>query len=173
MVDKKGLLIYIVHTMNHKTPSEVDPPPDYRVRQLQGLINEVQRCCEDRRGFEAQRLGVPYTELKCLMLFRNERYLTAKGIAHRLDVAKSRATTLVNSMCEKNLIDRTDDPKDARVKLLSLTPRGRKVADSAHAFSLELHGRILMQMEPEEQRRVLSGLELLRSAMESIRKREG
>ena len=72
----------------------------YQTSRLQDLINEIVQCCEDKRLYESQRFGVPYAELKCLMLFDGERYLTVKGIAQKLDVAKSRVTKLINQSFE-------------------------------------------------------------------------
>jgi DNA-binding MarR family transcriptional regulator len=144
-----------------------------QMNRFQWLINEVQRCCEDKRLYESHRLGIPYAEIKCLMLFENERYLTVKGIAERLDVAKSRVTKLVNSVFDKGLIDRTDDPNDARIKLLRLTPEGKKVVASIKEFQQDLLGKILSRLDSEERGKVITGLELLRSAMEMVKESLG
>ncbi len=107
------------------------------------------------------------------MLFENERYLTVKGIAERLDVAKSRVTKLVNSVFDKGLIDRTDDPNDARIKLLRLTTEGKKVVASIKEFQQDLLGKILNRLDSEDRGKVITGLELLRSAMEMVKESLG
>ena len=135
--------------MYKKEPQKPAEPFVHQVRHLQELINEVQRCCEDKRFYESRKFGIPFTELKTLLLFGDERYLTVKGIAQRLDVAKSRVTILVNSMLDKGLIDRTDDPRDARIKLLSLTAEGRRIVSMLDAFHREIHSEILRQLEPD------------------------
>jgi DNA-binding MarR family transcriptional regulator len=141
------------------------------MNRLQELINEVQRCCEDKRLYESRKFGIPYSEIKILMLFRSDKYLTVKSVADRLDVAKSRITRLVNSMHEKGLIDRRDDPGDARVKLLSITDKGEKIASRVQTFQSEIQAEILGRLEPDERFKVLSGLELLRSAMQEVKER--
>ncbi len=141
----------------------------YQTHRLQGLINETLKCCEDRRFYESQKLGLPYSELKCLMLFQGERYLTVKGIAQGLDVAKSRVTKIIDNLISKGLVERMEDPKDARVRLISLTPEGRRKSAQIEAFHTEIHRKILLQLSPEERKRVLSHLELLRSAMEAVK----
>jgi DNA-binding MarR family transcriptional regulator len=103
------------------------------------------------------------------MLFQGERYLTVKGIAQKMDVAKSRVTKIIEGLIRKELVQRTDDPKDGRVKLLSLTPKGQKKSEEIGAFLRDVHQKVLLQMEPGERKAVLSSLELLRSCMEIVR----
>ena len=157
--------------MNKKDQIQSENVLPCQMKRLQELINEVQRCCEDKRLYEAAKFGIPYAEIKILTLFGSERYLTAMGIAERLDVAKSRVTKLVNSMFDKGLIERTDDPKDARVKLLNLTVEGKKKASEIEEFQGEIQARILGTLEPEDRSRVIAGLELLRSAMREVKER--
>ncbi len=157
--------------MNKKDQAYSNDIVPQQMKRLQELINEVQRCCEDKRLYEARTFGIPYAEIKLLALFGSERYLTAMGIAERLDVAKSRVTKLVNSIFDKGLVQRTDDPKDARVKLLSLTVEGKKKAAEIEQFQGEIQARILGALEPEDRSRVIAGLELLRSAMREVKER--
>ena len=141
----------------------------YQTLRLQVLISEMLRCCEDRKLYESQKIGLPYAEVKCLMLFEGERYLTVKGIAQKLDVAKSRVTKITNGLIEKGLADRIDDPNDARVKLISLTPVGEKKSTEINAFHRNIHQEILMQLSMEERKQVLTHMELLRSSMEAVK----
>jgi len=141
----------------------------YQAQRLQDLIAEMLRCCEDRKIYESSRFGLPYSELKVLMLFDGERYLTVKGIAQKLEVAKSRVTKLINGLSKKGLVEQIEDPKDARVKLISLTPKGLGKSKEIGALQQALHRKILLQMDPEERKNMLSCLELLRSAMEAVK----
>jgi len=141
----------------------------YQISRLQGLINEIVHCCEDKRLYESQRFGLPYAELRCLMLFEGERYLTVKGIAQRLEVAKSRVTKLINGLKEKGLVETIEDPRDARIKLINLTPAGRARSEQIADFHREIHAKILKNIGADERLNTLSYLELLRSAMEAAK----
>ena len=142
---------------------------EYQTLKLQDLITEMVQCCEDRKLYESQKFGLPYSELKVLILFNGERYLTVKGIAQRLDVAKSRVTKLTDGLLKRKLVERINDPKDARIKLISLTQTGQKKSEEIDAFHREIHGKILLQMGADERKILLSNLELLRSAMEAVK----
>jgi DNA-binding MarR family transcriptional regulator len=143
----------------------------YQAQRLRDLIAEMLKCCEDRKLYESGRFGVPYAELKVLMLFDGERYLTVKGIAKKLEVAKSRVTRLIDGLRTRGLVEQIYDPKDARIKLISLTPEGQRKSKEIGAFQYELYRTILLQMDPEQRKNMLSYLELLRSAMEAVKEK--
>ena len=144
-------------------------PLGYQTLRLQNLINEIVQCCESRKLYESQKFGTPYAELKCLRLFNGERYLTVKGIAQNLDVAKSRVTKLVNGLVKKGLVEAMDDPKDARIRLINLTPNGQRISEELEAFHQNIHRKILSQLGSDERKNMLFYLELLRSAMEAVK----
>ncbi len=98
---------------------------EYQTDRIQNLIAEMVECCEDRKLYESRKFGLPYSELKSLMLFNGERYLTAKVMAQKLDLAKSRITKLTKGLLTKGLIDQIDDPSDARIKLSEAFPQGQ------------------------------------------------
>jgi DNA-binding MarR family transcriptional regulator len=158
----------MVNTMNKKTSqndSRVPPASAHQLHRFHELIEDVRGCCEDKQVIEAEEFGVPSAEIRCLLLFGSERYLTVKGIAERMEVAKSRVTKIVNSMNKKGLIKITPDPADGRVKLLRLTREGRELEERVHVFQERMQAVILGKLDPADRRRVISGLELLRSAM--------
>ncbi|HDM10329.1 MAG: MarR family transcriptional regulator [Deltaproteobacteria bacterium] len=141
----------------------------YQITKLQDLINQMVGCCEDKRLYQSRRFDLPYAELRCLMLFRTERYLTVKGIAQRLDVAKSRVTKLISGLVRKGLVESIEDPKDARVKLISLTRKGKEKCKEIEVFQLEIHEKILSQFDPEERGHIMRALENLTMAMETVK----
>jgi DNA-binding MarR family transcriptional regulator len=144
---------------------------DYQTGRLQDLIGQIIDCCEDRRLYESQKFAVPYAELRCLLLFDGERYLTVKGISQKMDVAKSRVTKIIDSLIQKGLVERFEDPRDSRIKLISLTNQGHALAEQARAFHQEIHRNLLLHLGEEERKGILSQLEKLRSAMEAVKER--
>ncbi len=159
----------IVNTMNISRSKTADPPLAFQTERLHTLLDEINQCCQDRVLFESQKFDLPQAELKCMMLFPGERYLTAKGIARKMDVARSRVTLLIDGLLRKDLVQRIDDPKDGRVKLISLTAEGRRKTREIEGFFREAHERILLQMTPSERKTVLSSLEFLRASMEIVK----
>ena len=155
--------------MNNQGPESADVLLSYQTQRLQDLIEEILHCCKERTSHLSKKFDIPEAELRCLMLFGEERYLTAKGISQKLDVAKSRVTKIINGLLHKNLVESIDDPKDARIKLIGLTPQGQRKSKELSAIMTDLHQRLLLEFEPEQRKMVISCLEVLRSSMEAVK----
>jgi DNA-binding MarR family transcriptional regulator len=119
--------------------------------------------------YQSERFNLPDAELRCLVLFGEERYLTAKGIAYKMNLVKSRVSRIAEGLLRKKLIQRFKDPEDSRVSLLSLTPNGQKKLDEINSFMEDIHSRVLQQMVPDQRKAVLTNLEILKASMESVK----
>jgi len=118
--------------------------------------------------YQSERFGLPDAEIRCLLLFGEERYLTAKGIAHQLNVVKSRVTKIVDGLIRKSLLKKVPDPGDSRVVLLCLTPDGQAKLKEITRFMLDLHAQVLELIHPDQRSTLLSNLEMLRLSMETV-----
>ena len=142
---------------------------EYQANKLQELISELHNCCKERYTSEAKAFNMPQAELRCLMLFEGHKYLTGIQIAGLLEVAKSRATVIIENLDKKGLVQRSQDPNDARVKLISLTPAGQKKVRKIEEFMFTLHQQLLGQIDPAQRNGVITALETLRSSMEAVK----
>ncbi len=142
---------------------------EYQANKLQELIGELHNCCKERYATEAKAFKVPQAELRCLMLFEGHKYLTGIQISGLLDVAKSRATVIIENLVKKGLVQRSQDPNDARVKLISLTPVGQRKVREIEEFMFTLHQQLLDHIDPIQRTGVISALETLRSSMEAVK----
>ena len=143
----------------------------YQAERLKELIEEIIHCCQERIVFQSRKFHLAPAELRLLLLFKHERYLTVKSIAQKMEVAKSRVTKLMEGLLEKKLVQRIEDPEDARIKLISLTAAGHKKYEDIDAFISDIHHDLVMHLKSEDRKSVLSSMELLRSAMEAVKER--
>lgn len=157
--------------MNHKGAENGQELLTYQRERFQGLMEELVDCCQMRTAYLARQFATSQAEMRALLLFSGERYLTAKSIAAALDVSKSRVTKIIESLIKKGLVQRVPDPADARVKLISLTQEGETRMESIAQVNSELHLNVLTDLEPEERKQVLRSLELLRAGMEVAKTR--
>jgi DNA-binding MarR family transcriptional regulator len=142
-----------------------------QAQRLMDLIEEIIHCCQERVLFQSKKFLLTPAEMRLLILFKHERYLTVKDIARRLDVAKSRVTKIIDGLIEKKLIQRIHDPEDARIKLISLSPAGQKKFNVVEFFIKDIHHNLVVNLKSEERQSVLASLELLRSSMESVKEK--
>lgn len=168
-----SVMLVIVHAMNQITNiSSVELPneiPEYQLKQFQELILKLFQCCQERMQYQCERFGLPDAEFRCLMLFGQERYLTAKGIALKMNVVKSRVSKIIEGLLKKKLIQRIKDPEDSRVSLLSLTVKGHKKLNDINMFLNDVHHQVLLQIAPDQRKAVLTNLDILKASMEAVK----
>ena len=159
----------IVHIMNQLNENSRLEISDYQIQQFQTLVTKLFQCCQERAQYQSERFQLPDAELRCLILFGEERYLTSKGIAYKMNVVKSRVTKIVNGLVKKKLIQRIPDPEDSRITLLSLTADGQKKLSEVNEFYDFVNHQVLLQMEPEQRKTMLTNLDILKASMEAVR----
>jgi DNA-binding MarR family transcriptional regulator len=142
---------------------------DYQLDRFQELIAKLYQCCQERMQYQCDRFQLPDAEFRCLILFGEERYLTAKSIAHKMNVVKSRVSKIIDGLIRKDLIQCITDPEDSRVKLLSLTSVGQKKINEIKQFLGDVHGQVLSQMEPDQRKAMLTNLDILKASMEAVK----
>ncbi len=147
-------------------PNEIQ---EQQLTQFREIIAKLFQCCQERMQYQSDRFGLPEAELRCLMLFGNERYLTPKGIAHRMNVVKSRVSKVVQGLVKRELVQKIDDPTDSRIKLISLTPEGHKKWHEINSFINDIHSEVLVRMVPDQRNTLMANLDILAASMESIK----
>lgn len=138
---------------------------------FQGLMTSLMRCCQERAQYQCERFDLPDAELRCLMLFKDERYLTPKNIAQRMNVAKSRITRITTGLKKRGLIKKTSDPEDSRITLLSLTAEGKAQLNDISEFMDETHRTVLEQFTPQQRQALINSLSSLKLSMEVVKDR--
>ena len=142
---------------------------EFQLEQFQVLIAKLFQCCQERMQYQCERFQLPDAELRCLGLFGEERYLTAKGIAPKMNVVKSRVSKIIEGLIKKKLIQSIKDPEDSRVSLLSLTPPGQKKLNEINGFLKDLHGQVLSRMAQDQRQTMLTNLDILKASMEAVK----
>ena len=167
-VDKDFLFVIVLSMNNYRVYQDAEIS-DNQLLRFQELITRLFQCCQERMQYQCDRFQLPDAELRCLMLFANERYLTAKSIAHKMNVVKSRVSKIIEGLIRKKFIQGIVDPEDSRVKLLSLTADGQKKLSEIRAFMEEVHGHVLAQIAPDQRQAVLTNLDILKASMEAVK----
>ena len=90
-------------------------------------------------------------------------------IAKKLDVAKSRCTKLVRVLLDKGYLERTEDPRDIRVKWISPTEATRKKIEEVEAIRMDIHKKLVKSINPADRTRLIEHLESLIKYLNEVR----
>jgi DNA-binding MarR family transcriptional regulator len=102
--------------------------------------------CMGPRGNEVFKVieesGLTFAQMKVLVGLQapDEESRTVTAIAEELGISVASASRATDGLVQKKLATRVEDPDDRRVRRLTLTPKGRGLADriiSARLASLE------------------------------------
>ena len=145
----------------------------YQADFLHNLLQAMLKCCEERGDHEQRLFGLPCSEIKCLLLFKEKRYITLTQVSRELGVAKSRATALVDALVSKGLAERNPDPHDARIRIIVLTRSGERTLQAVHDYQATVHEQVLRKLTPQERDQVLTCLEKLKYCMELVKQELG
>ena len=131
-------------------------------------LERLHQCCADQHVYMSGKFSIPQAELRCLMVFGEERYLTSKGICARLSITKSRVSKIMDGLERKKLVVKVDDPADSRVTLLALTPGGQNYRRSILSAQDGILDAVLDHIDSARREEMLEALEVLKSAMVRI-----
>ena len=110
-----------------------------------------------------QETGLGLTDFAALEALLHKGPQTITEIQNRVLLASGSMTAAVDRLEKRGLIRRTSAPGDRRVKVLKLTPEGKRVAETAygrHATELESAMTVLNSAEKLELRTTLKKLGL-------------
>jgi DNA-binding MarR family transcriptional regulator len=98
--------------------------------------------------------------------------MTSVQIAELLHLEKSSVSRMVRKLLENGELKETADADDARIKPLSLTPKGRRTLAALHDYGRRQVSGALARLSETERKIVREGLALYARALAAARARE-
>jgi DNA-binding MarR family transcriptional regulator len=136
---------------------------------LMALTHELALCCQAKEEQIFTRFRLSVAEGRVLQSVANRGASTPSDVARDLDLGRSRLTLLVDGLVVKKFLKRAESVEDRRVRTLTLTPSGRKVARDVTEFQLDFHEQLLKRFKPEEREQLFRVLNSLHGAIEVLR----
>lgn len=99
-------------------------------------------------GIEGTRLGD--SDFRVLEVLLNKGPLPVNTIGPIVDLTPGSISIAVDRLVAKRLVSRTESPKDRRVRIVALTPRGRNLIVPAYRKHAEWMTRLFSELNAEE-----------------------
>jgi DNA-binding MarR family transcriptional regulator len=141
-----------------------------QANRLSHLTHDLSQCCQAKEEQIFARFGLSLAEGRVLQAVAGGGAVSSTGVARTLNIVRSRLTPLVDGLAEKRFLKRMESEDDRRVRTLTLTVSGRKVARDVTDFQISFHESLLQKFEPAQREQLFEVLTQLHEAMEELRR---
>ncbi len=111
------------------------------------------------------RNGLSMWAYAVLVGLGDEPVRTQAALADAIGADRSRVIPVLDELQERGLITRRPDPSDRRVRLVAITPAGRRVRERTRAEVQRAEGELLDQLPPADRQAFLRSLRVLSDAV--------
>ena len=138
---------------------------DQLTQRLVDLVNEISAHMRPVLGEEWSDLELTMPQFRTLSLLAQgpERMGNIAGL---LSTSMPSATSMIDRLVDKGLVERVPDASDRRVVTCQLTERGREEMDRFMRISQLQLSRMADRLTVDELQNVVSGMEILYSAIQ-------
>jgi DNA-binding MarR family transcriptional regulator len=96
-----------------------------------------------------------------LLALREQETRTQAALAERIRADKTRLIPVLDELQDRGLIERHPDPADRRVRLLAITPEGRRLTARTQAAIQRNEDKHLARLDPADREAFLRALQVL------------
>jgi len=139
---------------------------DEYAAQMADLVLRLFELCQERQMYFAAQYGIRVAEFRCLRMLLKKDHVPVKELASGMHLTPGRLTRIVDELKKRGMVDRVEPETDRRMKIISLTKDGRKLAQQMEEDYLKMHGQILSYLEEKNLDPYIELLQKLLVAME-------
>ena len=134
-----------------------------------GVVMKHLLVSSSRDFFAAvEQAGLTFTQVKCLHLLGDaEEPLPLNALSETLGLSGPAISRAVDGLVQRGEVKRTEDPRDRRSKLLTLSARGRRTIDHFVAIRLAGIKRFVEELTEEERQALGAGVGPIARRLES------
>ncbi|BAY66501.1 MarR family transcriptional regulator [Calothrix brevissima NIES-22] len=118
----------------------------------------------DMRSHNAESLSIP--QLRSLAFLNRNPGASLSEVAEHLGVTCATASTTIERLVQRNLVERNDHPQERRRIVLNLTQAGTMLLKQSQATTRAHIADILDSLTPEQVSNLEEGLTLLKNVFE-------
>jgi MarR family transcriptional regulator for hemolysin len=136
------------------------PATEELTRSLTALMKHLMLTTGRDFFAEMEKTGVSLTQAKGLMILTQaEKPMSVKAISDAMGLSVPGISRSIDAMVQRGEVTREEDPRDRRCKMVSVTPRGRRLYERLTAVRLAGVRRFVEELEQDEQEALAHGLD--------------
>lgn len=159
--------------MASQTSNSLDrsPTPDQCAAELMDTIHPIMQFIRtEMRSQRQSSLSVP--QFRVLAFLRRHAGASLSDVAEHLGVTRATASTMVDRLVQRGLIDRSIDPQERRQVRLQLTPTGSEDLERMRQTTRKKIAQLLSHLSSEELNSISQGLTCLNQIFQTLNEPE-
>jgi MarR family 2-MHQ and catechol resistance regulon transcriptional repressor len=108
----------------------------------QALLKRAERSIEET--------GMCFTDFRILEILLHKGPLPVNTVGARTGLTSGSATTAIDRLVTRDLVERVDDPADRRARIVHLTPAGEKLIEKVFAKHAKAMEKAASGLSPRE-----------------------
>lgn len=144
-------------------------PPDTIQEKFGVAIGDVNRAWRDKLNQRLKPTGLSQSRWTALLyLSRIEGGLAQSDLARMLGIEAPTVTRLVKQLEDAGWVTRIAPPEDARVKLVRLTPKAKRVVVRINAAISELRAETVGRLSEDQAKAGFDALQVLQRLIDEV-----
>jgi DNA-binding MarR family transcriptional regulator len=136
------------------------------LEELTSTVAEVLRHVITNTGRDffagVEERDLTFTQVKLLNILDESADPCSIGtLSERIGLSAAAVSRAVDGLVQRGDLERQEDPRDRRSKLVGLTAQGRRTFDQLHALRVAGLRELLAELDSEERETLMRGLEPL------------
>jgi DNA-binding MarR family transcriptional regulator len=144
-------------------PDQTNKPYSVKLAEITSLLFAN---CNEKEARHAAKYGVSIVESRCIRTLQDKKQLTVNQLAREMSLTSSRVTRIIDGLVSKKSVDRVIGENDRRVYNLSLTPKGKKLANDLIQNHIKIHEQIIDNVPEKYHHLMIEILQYLNKAVE-------
>jgi len=122
------------------------------------------------RGWKrfARDTGLSMPQFSIIMQLHYRGPASISDIGDRFETTSAAASQLADKLVQAGYLERTEDPKDRRTRLLTLSPKGKDLIEQGMKQRYNWVDELALHLSPEEMHKISEALELMANAAQQL-----
>ncbi len=114
--------------------------------------------------------GLSMPQISTLMRLYYQHECDVSSVGSAVGVTNAAASQMVERLVQQGLLERNEDPDDRRVKVLTLTDKGRQVIEAFLDSRRRWMEQLTSVLSPADQRAIIHAMGMLTDAAQNLEK---
>lgn len=124
--------------------------------ELMEMLFKISRAMKEKMSFKSNLTHLSVVQIQTLFFLDSRQKVTMSDLAQHFLIELPSATSLINKLCDQDLVKRYEDKQDRRLVMVTLTQAGKSLLQLALQERKKKLEKLLSYLSTKEKQDLLS-----------------